>query len=88
MPGVLKQIQGPLSYVIEMGNGVQWKWHMDHILPAGSSPHSKDTIPGEELKQSDWFDFPTPRDPTAPEVIPEYIPEVTLEDALPRNLNS
>ena len=43
MPGVLKQIRGPLSYVIEMDNGVQWKWHMDHILPAGSSPHSKDT---------------------------------------------
>ena len=43
MPEVLKQIQGTLSYVIEMDNGVQWKWHMEHTLPAGSSPHSKAT---------------------------------------------
>ena len=88
MPGVLKQIGGPLYYVIEVDNGVQWKWHMDYILPAGSSPHSKDTIPGEELKKSDWFDFTTPQDLTAPEVTPGSIPEVTLEDTLPGVLYS
>ena len=88
MPGVLNQIRGPHSYVIEVDNGVQWKLHMDHILPAVSSPHSKDTIPGEELKKSDWFDFTTPQDLTAPEVTPGSIPEVTLKDTLPGDLYS
>ena len=67
MPGVVNRIQGPLSYVIEMDTGVQWKLHMDHILPAGSS---KDT-PVEYLVRNDWSDFPAPQDPTAPEVTPE-----------------
>ena len=56
MPRVVKQIRGPLYYVIEVDNGVEWKWHMDHILPAGSSPHSKGT-PGEDLGRSDWLTF-------------------------------
>ena len=67
MPGVVNRIQGPLSYVIEMDTGVQWKLHMDHILPAGSS---KDT-PVEYLDRNDWSDFLAPQDPTAPEVTPE-----------------
>ena len=87
MPGVVKQIRGPLPYVIEMDTGVQWKWHMDHILPAGSNPHGKDS-PGEYLDRNDWFEFPTPQDPIAPEVTPESTPEATLEYTIPENFNS
>ena len=67
MPGVVKQIRGPLSYVIEMDTGVQWKLHMDHILPAVSS---KDT-PVEYLDWYDGSDFLAPQDLTTPEVTPE-----------------
>ena len=59
---------------------------MDNILPAGSSPHTKDT-PEDDLLHNNWLDFPSLQNPMAPEVTPESTPEVILEDALPGILN-
>ena len=36
MPGVIVQKKGPLSYVIQMKSGCQWRCHEDHMYSLDS----------------------------------------------------
>ena len=35
--GIVKEKEGPLSYMIELPNGMVWKRHIDHIQEGGRS---------------------------------------------------
>ena len=39
VPGTLIARQGPLSFLVQVGEGIHWRRHMDHLLETVDSPH-------------------------------------------------
>lgn len=62
VPGVIIQKQGPLSYLVEVQNGITWRRHVDHLKELVTQ---EDLIPAEDVQpDADSSDqdvsFPSP----------------------------
>ena len=67
VPGTTVQQQGPLSFLVDVGDGRVWKRHVDHLFARGDGPSPEPQSPepeNSEVPSSD--DCPYPANPPVP----------------------
>ena len=62
LPGVVVQRLGPLSFLVEVGDGIVWRRHVDHLkplleTPTGATSSSDLAQPDESTEEEVYFPF-------------------------------
>ena len=61
-PGIVEEMQGPLTYLICLDTGQRWKRHVDHVGEIGGSNEEHDELNFSRTIDTKVFDAPMPTD--------------------------
>ena len=68
IPGLIVEIRGPLSFLVDVGDGKRWRRHIDHLKELGDhSSIETANEAGPSDQASEFLNFPTrvpSREPT------------------------
>ena len=62
VPGIVEEMQGPLTYLICLDTGQRWKRHVDHVREIGGSNDEHDEQNFSRTIDTEVFDAPMPTD--------------------------
>ena len=62
VPGIVEEMQGPLTYLIHLNTGQRWKRHVDHVREIGGSNDELDEQISSRTNDTEVFDAPMPTD--------------------------
>jgi hypothetical protein len=77
VPGVIKKQLGPLTFLVEVENGILWKRHIDHLLDNATSHTVTSTSTPVDVDQESFT-------PSVPSDEPEDTLETDTEHSAPR----
>ena len=61
IPGTILKQTGPLSYIVKVHNGLEWKRHVDHLRAnVNKEPLNSESQPSANYSELDSDDFPLP----------------------------
>ena len=75
VPGIVEEVQGPLTYLVRLDTGQIWKRHVDHVREVGVS---NDEQISRATTDTEVFDVPIPTDNSSTSDTPS-IPESASE---------
>ena len=75
VPGIVEEVQGPLTYLVRLDTGQIWKRHIDHVREVGVSNDEQTSTTDTEV-----FDVLIPTDNSSTNDTPS-MPESASEDS-------
>ena len=82
VPGTIVESTGPLSYLVQVGEGKTWKRHIDHLRQMSDSPQEEQMT--ETRDSGTFIQFPTSQTSSPESSDDKSTPPVAESTAIPR----